>query len=1206
MKRILAIFACLLGLCTAAACAQDELLWYIPASLSATGGVELPHDKQLTVSERTIGEYTEIRPFSEGLAACQSNRRWGFLDVLGECVLRPQWEEVGDFSEGLASAKQDGLFGYIDYEGDMVIKPAFSLAGSFSEGLARARKEGLYGYIDTTGEWVIEPELLHATDFSCGYALVRRSQDEGKVAYIDRSGRALRVVEEGRPFSGNRAAVYDNGGYGFIDVNGLMIVQPVYDYVWDYSDGLAAVLLEGEIYYIDEWGNIVVHVGERRFVQQGFEFVVTPGAFCDGVAKIEITPDATMPSSYRMLMVSRNNEAILPEASGLGTASEVEGGLIRYRQDTHIEQVRDIVTYYFDNYGVMDAATGKVLHPATLGWLTPFRDGLAFSNKEADGHYWRLVFTREGRYHQAECLAAREDYERAIAAFEELGDYADARDKAEQTRREYDSVRYDKALALMQNGNYAQAIAAFEELGDYADARDKAQQAQRAYDRARYDEALAWMEAQEYDRALARLREMEGYEDSAVRAQECCYLKAELLLQQGLEEAAMSCLIEAGDYRDARQRVEDYYLSGVKEDMASGRFRQAAYKMARTGIPEYLRRAYRLRYTYLMDDRIESSGKTLVALSADGVVHTDRDVLSTGKMAVDVTSPEFAGTVAVAAAEYIYVCLKEDGTVACEALFDYAGRKHTEEWTDIVAVAAAHDHTVGLRADGTVVAVGGNTSGQCDVQDWQGVIAIDATNDATYGLLRNGTIVTTAGGDHTLTPENGWVNLVDFCIGEYGGAIGLRADGCIVYLAGRGTQIKADADRPVSVRASKTLYSYLSEDGHVELVREEDKKDIRYRGSNREMENVAALARGDTLYIVERDGTLAVLSRMDEDMPHEGFRGLCAPVCSLLAEEEWTQQVRAMLDSGAYAAVMMLLEAAKDTQPTKALYQEAQFALTGEPVQQEDAAGVSALPAEIERLTGEGRLLEAAYLSHRLGFGEPLRQAYAQEYGLSRQGPQLESDKNRTGWTLSQDGTIQIPSAALAELPHIADMNGFIACDGRYNWVAGITPGWEVYTAGEMANGGEWGLLWTDVVAIDGEGYNLIGLHSDGTVEVIWWNNLPASEPGFDTSGWTDVVAVAVTNSAAFGLRADGTVVSAGKAEDYEKTVSGWSGIVELACGPRCVVGIREDGAVVAATLDDQLLAQLEGWTDIVEAVPLTKGGVIGVKRDGTLVSAGE
>ena len=117
------------------------------------------------------------------------------------------------------------------------------------------------------------------------------------------------------------------------------------------------------------------------------------------------------------------------------------------------------------------------------------------------------------------------------------------------------------------------------------------------------------------------------------------------------------------------------------------------------------------------------------------------------------------------------------------------------------------------------------------------------------------------------------------------------------------------------MRASKTLYSYLSEDGHVELVREEDKKDIRSRGSNREMENVAALARGDTLYIVERDGTLAVLSRMDEDMPHEGFRGLCAPMCSLLAEEEWTQQVRAMLDSGAYAAVMMLLEAAKDTQP---------------------------------------------------------------------------------------------------------------------------------------------------------------------------------------------------------------------------------------------------------------------------------------------------
>jgi alpha-tubulin suppressor-like RCC1 family protein len=40
------------------------------------------------------------------------------------------------------------------------------------------------------------------------------------------------------------------------------------------------------------------------------------------------------------------------------------------------------------------------------------------------------------------------------------------------------------------------------------------------------------------------------------------------------------------------------------------------------------------------------------------------------------------------------------------------------DWTDIVAIAAGENHTVGLTADGSMVAVGQNSSGQCDVNEW--------------------------------------------------------------------------------------------------------------------------------------------------------------------------------------------------------------------------------------------------------------------------------------------------------------------------------------------------------------------------------------------------------------------------------------------------------------------------------------------------------
>jgi hypothetical protein len=38
--------------------------------------------------------------------------------------------------------------------------------------------------------------------------------------------------------------------------------------------------------------------------------------------------------------------------------------------------------------------------------------------------------------------------------------------------------------------------------------------------------------------------------------------------------------------------------------------------------------------------------------------------------------------------------------------------------TNIIQVDAGGWHTVGLRSDGTVVAVGDNTSGQCNVGGW--------------------------------------------------------------------------------------------------------------------------------------------------------------------------------------------------------------------------------------------------------------------------------------------------------------------------------------------------------------------------------------------------------------------------------------------------------------------------------------------------------
>ncbi len=55
-----------------------------------------------------------------------------------------------------------------------------------------------------------------------------------------------------KPFSA------DNGKYGFKDESGKIIIQPKYDLAWDFSEGLAMVVLRKKYGFIDESGNEVI------------------------------------------------------------------------------------------------------------------------------------------------------------------------------------------------------------------------------------------------------------------------------------------------------------------------------------------------------------------------------------------------------------------------------------------------------------------------------------------------------------------------------------------------------------------------------------------------------------------------------------------------------------------------------------------------------------------------------------------------------------------------------------------------------------------------------------------------------------------------------------------------------------------------------------------------------------------------------------
>ena len=74
----------------------------------------------------------------DGLVRFVENQKFGYKDIQGNVVIRPQYFEATDFSEGLACVKKgkSSLWGYIDTSGRTAIPPGFKQARPFHEGMA--------------------------------------------------------------------------------------------------------------------------------------------------------------------------------------------------------------------------------------------------------------------------------------------------------------------------------------------------------------------------------------------------------------------------------------------------------------------------------------------------------------------------------------------------------------------------------------------------------------------------------------------------------------------------------------------------------------------------------------------------------------------------------------------------------------------------------------------------------------------------------------------------------------------------------------------------------------------------------------------------------------------------------------------------------------------------------------------------------------
>ena len=200
--------------------------------------------------------------------------KWGYIDKTGKIVIEPQFAQAQAFSNGLAVVgvtQEDGsmLYGYIDKTGQWAIEPQFEEAQDFSEGLAAVQRDGLSDYIDKTGKTVIDCNAGLAWPFSEGFGAVSMANLEGSNArcgYVNPDPSLTIPVQAAVcfPFSEGLGAFQTKEKTGIIDHSGQIIVEPHYEIIGYFHEGLALVFEEEAWGYIGRRGEWVYRAEIER------------------------------------------------------------------------------------------------------------------------------------------------------------------------------------------------------------------------------------------------------------------------------------------------------------------------------------------------------------------------------------------------------------------------------------------------------------------------------------------------------------------------------------------------------------------------------------------------------------------------------------------------------------------------------------------------------------------------------------------------------------------------------------------------------------------------------------------------------------------------------------------------------------------------------------------------------------------------------
>jgi hypothetical protein len=141
----------------------------------------------------------------------------------------------------------------LDHNGNLVCAEPFEQLFAAVKGKAAAKKFGKWGVIDLRGNWLLAPQFDQLNVKDDGTLLVSQ---QGKLLTLDGNGKPLPEDRPAAiaPSSEGLTSACQALRCGFADQAGNWVIAPQFDYAFAFSEGVARVVKNGLIAYIDRTG----------------------------------------------------------------------------------------------------------------------------------------------------------------------------------------------------------------------------------------------------------------------------------------------------------------------------------------------------------------------------------------------------------------------------------------------------------------------------------------------------------------------------------------------------------------------------------------------------------------------------------------------------------------------------------------------------------------------------------------------------------------------------------------------------------------------------------------------------------------------------------------------------------------------------------------------------------------------------------------